>query len=1279
MQKKTFDGLLVKLASPEDVKWWSHGTVESPDTINYRTWKPKQKGLFCEAIFGPMKNYECSCGKYKWVRYKGIVCERCGVEVTTSRVRRERMGHIELAAPVVHIWYYKATPSRIGLLLNLSTNEIEKVLYFVKYVVTEVNEEQKKNIIASLDKDYANKINELDKVYEQEWKKLGEEKEEVAPTKGKKKEWVMKEDEMRRVYTENKTALEKEYSRIKSILSNLKLWSTILESDYRNIFYRFDGAFTFASGSQAILTLLKKIDIQEEIKVILENFVWFKGEERKKAFKKVKLLINLYISDVRPEWMVLSRLPVIPPDLRPVVQLEWGKFASSDVNLFYRRVLMRNLRLKKMIQVGMPDVVKKNEIRLLQESVNNLMVGETANTGKTWAGIKVFKSLTDMLSGKEGIFRKNLLGKRVDYSGRSVITVGPNLKLDECGLPLYVAVKMFTPFIIGKLIERKIAHTPKQAEKLIKDENPIALRILEEVIKDKYVMLNRAPTLHRLWIQAFKPKLMPGKTIRIHPLVTPAFNADFDGDQMAVHLPLSEESQREARDIIAADKNVLKPASGEPVITHSQDMVMGIYYLTDDSSSPDAIKGRYATIEDVLKTFRSGDLHIKDRIVLLWKWAHIETLMGRVLFNSVLPEKIQFINEKVGKKWVKKVLDSIFDLYGREEVVRVANDLKDLWFKYATIGAVTISALDLKVPAEKKEILHYSEERANKIHNFWYKWFISDEEKHRLIISEWSEAKSKIEHLVRVWYDTKSNIFQLIDSWARGTWGQMTQMAGMKGLVASPSGEIIELPIKSSLLEWFSPIEYFISAHGARKGKADTALRTAESGYLTRRLVDASQELVVREFDCHTDEYLLITKDEAEMRGEKFDELIFGRVTSEDVYDTAWVLICEAGSMITKSILHLILASQIDWIKVRSSLTCHTVNGVCQQCYGMDLSNRELVDLGIPVGVISSQSIGEPATQLTMRTFHSWWVANVAWDMTQGIKRIEELFEVRNPKKPAIVVPYDGTVYVYESAKKMEIEIVSEPQPKTYIIKDWYSCEVRVGDEIKKGGSYAAKWRSLLKVKDEGVVLHVFSDYIVLGEVQRTRKKLVIWTVLKVKNEAQVFKGQVISTWAIDIREYMHILWPLEAQRYVVNEIKRVYTSQGQDVNDKYMETIVKQLFSKVLIEDAGNSSFVPGTIIKYEEFLAKNRELEEQGKQAARGERLALGLTQVAKESDSWLSAASFQETIRVMVEASTKWAIDHLSDLKANVIIGRLLPVGEIFRKQLAGEEEVYDGLDD
>ena len=1218
-----------------------------------------------------MKNFECSCGKYKGVRYKGIVCERCGVEVTTSRVRRERMGHIELAAPVVHVWYVKATPSRIWLLLDLSVNEIEKVLYFVKYVVTDINEEQKKNIISNLDKDYHNKVNELDSIYEKEKTSLAQD----DSVKAKKRQ--LKEEDLRSTYSENKSSLEKEYSRIKSILANLEVGSTILESDYRNIFYRYEGAFTFASGSEAILTLLKLIDVKQWIKDILEIFPTLKGEARKKKFKKLKLLINLFVSGVKPEQMVITQLPVIPPDLRPVIQLEWGKFASSDVNLFYRRVLMRNLRLKKMIQVGMPDVVKKNEVRLLQESVNNLLVGEKWSARRPGSGNKVFKSLTDMLSGKEGIFRKNLLGKRVDYSWRSVITVWPNLKLDECGLPLYLAVKMFTPFIIGKLIERNVVHTPKQAEKLIKDQDPIALRILEEVIQDKYVLLNRAPTLHRLSIQAFKVKLMPWKTIRIHPLVTPAFNADFDGDQMAVHLPLWEDAQREAKELIASDQNVLKPASGEPVITHSQDMVLGAYYLTDDSSKSETTQWIYSNVEDVIKVFTNGDLTIKDTIVFLHAGKHFETTVWRVVFNSILPEDVRFINEKVNKKWLKKILDVIFDLHGRETMVHTADALKDLWFKYASQSSVTMNVFDLHIPAEKEEILGNAQEVVNQIHNHWYRGHLSDEEKHRLIITQRSDAKGQIEALVKETYKPWSDVFSLIDSWARGTRGQMTQMAGMKWLVASPSGEIIELPVKSSLLEWFSPIEYFISAHGARKWKADTALRTAESWYLTRRLVDASQEVIVREEDCGTTQWILTTKEEAQIRGEGFADLLLWRTTADPIIDAHGTEIMWRNELITKDALKLIFDGEVDTVKVRSPLTCNTVNGVCQKCFGMDLSTRKQVEIGSPIGVISSQSIGEPGTQLTMRTFHSWWVASMDGDMTQGIKRVEQLFEIRNPKKPAIVVPFDGKVNVIESAKKTEVEIIGDAQPTTYIVKEGYTTTVSVGDELTKWMAFAAKWRSKLKVKEDGIVQSVNADHIVLGVIDTVKKKLVVWTILKVKNGAQVYKGQIISTWSIEIKEYMQIVGALEAQRYIVNEIKRVYTSQWQDVSDKYMETIIKQQFSKVLIEDAWNTTFVPWTIVKYEEFRAVNEAMEADGKQPARGERLALWLTQVAKQSDSWMSAASFQETIRVMVDASTRGAVDHLQDLKSNVIIGRLLPVWEVYKEHYMNSKNTTNSV--
>lgn len=1028
MEKSHFDGLMVTLASPENIAKWSFGSVDSPDTINYRTGKPKPRGLFCEAIFGPMKNYECGCGKYKGIRYKGIVCERCGVEVTTSRVRRERMGHVELAAPVIHVWYIKATPSRIGLLLNLSVNEIEKILYFVKYVlVNDVTEDQKKEIFKRLEEDYKVKSDELEKLYKEEL------------------EQNSKKNEVEKLYQDNKSTLEKEFNRIKSIVANFRKGATILESDYRNIFWRFEDMLTLKSGSDAIYKLLAGIDVEKEIKNLIKDFAGLKGEPKNKALKLMKLLINLYISNVKPEWMVIKNLPVIPPDLRPVVQLDGGRFASSDVNLFYRRVLMRNIRLKKMIQVGMPDVVKKNEIRLLQESINNLIVGEKAGAAKGGSGIKVFKSLTDMLSGKEGIFRKNLLGKRVDYSGRSVITVGPQLNLDECGLPLYIAVKMFTPFIIGKLIERKIVYTPKQAEKLIKEENPVSLKILEEVIKDKYVLLNRAPTLHRLSIEAFKIKLMPGKTIRLHPLVCSSFNADFDGDQMAVHLPLSEEAQREARDLIAADKNILKPASGEPTLTHHQDMALGIYHITNDHTDTPKFAGIFTSYEQVKARYHSSEVHLRDQIKFQHNGEYIDTTVGRVLFNDLLPEKIRFKNETITKKGIKKILDEIYDHYDMDVVVKVADSLKDWGFKYATISATTVNMFDLIIPKEKEELLKDGHVKVNEIYNYAFKGFVSEEEKHRLIIKTWSDIVKKIEKLVKENYKPGNNAYICVDSGARGTWGQMTQLSGMKGLVQSPSGEIIELPIQSSLVEGFSPIEYFIAAHGARKGKADTALRTAESGYLTRRLCDSSQEVIVRKEDCGTTDYITVSKDEAEIRGEGFKELIFGRVLAEEVTDDKGTVILHKDDTLNKKNMNLLVDAGIDMVKVRSPMTCKVVSGVCQKCFGMDLATRRAVDIGMPVGIISSQSIGEPGTQLTMRTFHAENVAGGdGGDVTQGIRRVEELFEVRKPKKAAIVAPFDGKIHIAEVGKQLDVEIIGEPEPKPYIIKDGYKSTVKV-------------------------------------------------------------------------------------------------------------------------------------------------------------------------------------------------------------------------------------------
>jgi len=1266
MYKSKFDWLIVKLASVEDIEKWSHGIVDNPDTVNYRTGKPKQGWLFCESIFGPVKNYECSCGKYKWIRYKWIVCERCGVEVTSSRVRRSRMWHIELAIPVLHA-RYKSSPSWwVNQILNLSSNEIDKVLSFVKYVlVHEWDKDFRKKIKDKVKEDYDNKIKEVEVLY----------KEELKKEKGNEK----KIKEIENLYQDNKDLLEREFNRIKSIISDLDVWSTILESDFRNFFSQFGHLATFQSWPEAILRMLQTVDVEKEIKIKVKQFSQIKSEDqKKKAISLIKLLINLHVSGVKPENMVIKKLPVIPPDLRPVVQLEWWKFASSDVNLFYRRVLMRNIRLKKMIQVGMPDVVKKNEIRLLQEAVNNLLVWEKSNSGSTGAGIKVFKSLSDMLSGKEWIFRKNLLWKRVDYSWRSIITVWPELKLDECWLPIYIAVKMFTPFIIGKLIEKKIVYTPKQAEKLIKEESPLALKFLEGVIKDKYVLLNRAPTLHRLSIEAFKIKLMPWKTIRIHPLVCPSFNADFDGDQMAVHLPISEEAQNEAKELIAADKNILKPGSGDPTIAHSQDMVLGIYYLTDayDIKYPDyiteeeweqktPIKGIFSSIDMVLDSYYNGNLSVKDKIELIYNDEPIKTTVGRVIFNNILPEKLRFLNSKVKSKDLKKILSKIFDEYDMQTTVYVADAIKDYGFKYSTLAATSINVLDMSVPKEKEELLRLWDNKSNEIYKYYFKWFFSDEEKHRLIVKLWTDVKSKVEDSLKWITWPGKDLFTMVDSWARWSQTHVTQISGMKWLVVNPRWEIIELPIKNSYVEWLKPIEYFISAHAWRKWKADTALRTAESWYLTRKLCDASQEVIIREKDCWTDKYVLFSRQEAELWWENFYTIIYGRVLAEDIVDSKNNVILQSWEILNKENINLIEEMAIDLVKVRTSLGCGTVSGVCQKCYGIDLSTRRIVDIGVPVWIIAAQSIWEPSTQLTLDTFHAWWVA-WSWDMTHGIDRVKQLFEVRAPKAPAIISPFDWKLSFYEAGKVRYVKVISEYQKRNYLVKDGYGITAKKWDIIPKWWVYASKWKSKLKVKEEWKVLEVGKDRIVLW-VQDIFNKALLWVhpLSKVKEWQSVYKWEVLTTWALDIREYKNIVWDLETQRYIIREVKKVYMSQWQDLNDKHIEVVIKQLFSKVSIEDSGDSSFVPWTHAKYEEFVKVNIELESQWKKAAMGKRLALWLTNIAKETDSWLSAASFQETIRVMVWASLKWSIDNLSDLKSNVIIGRLLPVGEVYRK--------------
>lgn len=1267
MYNKKFDGLMVTLASMEDIETRSNGVVDNPDTVNYRTGKPKQGWLFCESIFGPVKNFECSCGKYKWPRYKWIVCEKCNVEVTSSRTRRTRMGHVDLASPLVHAWYKNSPSGGIHQLLWLSSYEIDKILSFVKYIVIKAPTDEWKDFMReTLKTDFAERLNELEEIYKEE---------------DKKEENAKKKADLKNLYEEKKKELTDEQLRLNSIISELDWGKTIMESDWRSFFWRFNNQMDMSSWPDWVLKALKEIDVEKEIKKNVKEFPNIKSADaKKKTMALIKLLINLYVSGVKPENMVLRKLPVIPPDLRPVVQLDGWRFASSDVNLFYRRVLMRNIRLKKMVQVGMPDVLKKNEIRLLQESVNNLLVWEKAGAGKAGAGNKVFKSLSDMLSGKEWIFRKNLLWKRVDYSGRSVITVGPGLKLDECGLPIYIAVKVFTPFIIGKLMEKKIVYTPKQAEKLIKDEDPLALKFLEEVIKDKYVLLNRAPTLHRLGIEAFKIKLFPWKTIRLHPLVCGSFNADFDWDQMAIHLPISDEAQKEAKELIASDKNVLKPASWDPTLSLSQDMVLWVYFLMDfyDWRKPEVntieewqklpVTARFASMEDSLKAYENKEIEIKDKILVLIDWQAIETTMWRVIFNSKMPEGLPFINENMKSKNIKQLLGRVFDDYGMPITVKLSDDIKDLWFKYSTRAAVSISILDMKIPQDKEWILKEWDQQADEIYKLFYKWFLSEEEKHRLVIDVWTDIKKRVEACLKPIIGAGNNLYTMIDSAARGSQNNLTQICWMKWLVVNPQWEIIELPIKGSFAEWLTPIEYFIAAHSWRKWKADTALRTAESGYLTRKLCDASQEVIVREEDCGSEEYITYSKENAAVSGDKFSSQIYGRVLAQDLLDENGIKVLDAGVMLWKGEVALIeWNADVHEVKVRSPLTCHCASWVCQKCYGMDLSSRKIVQIWIPVWIIAAQSIWEPSTQLTLDTFHTGWVAWEAESDARGIDRIKQLFEVRAPKHPAIIAPFDGTIDFEETPEGWKfwmIKIISDSQKKVYIIKDWYKATVKKWEALPKWATYAIKGKSALKIEEDWEVISVDKDSIILWVVQTVSHKLFGLLPKKNKSWEKVYKWEILTTWSVDTQEYKRIVGDLMAQRYIIREAKKVYSDQGQSLNDKHMEIIVKQLFSKVFVEDSGDSSFIPGTYIKYEDFLKKNEELIREKKTPAKWQRMALWLTTIAKETDSWLSAASFQETVRVMVWASLRGAIDTLSDLKANVIIGRLLPIGENYR---------------
>ena len=1143
-----FDALQIGLASPEQIREWSRGEVKKPETINYRTLKPERDGLFCERIFGPIKDWECHCGKYKRVRYKGIVCDRCGVEVTKSKVRRERMAHIELAAPVSHIWYFKGIPSRMGLILDMSPRALEKVLYFASYIV-------------------------------------------IDP---------------------------KETSLLKKQLLN--------EKEYREACDKYgEESFVAGMGAEAIKTLLSEIDLERTAAELKEELKQSTGQKKVRIIRRLEVVESFKSSGNKPEWMVVDVIPVIPPDLRPMVQLDGGRFATSDLNDLYRRVINRNNRLKKLLDLGAPDIIVRNEKRMLQEAVDALIDNGRRGRPVTGPGNRPLKSLSDMLKGKQGRFRQNLLGKRVDYSGRSVIVVGPELKMYQCGLPKEMALELFKPFVMKKLVEDGVAHNIKSAKRMVERVMPQVWDVLEEVIADHPVLLNRAPTLHRLGIQAFQPVLVEGRAIKLHPLVCTAYNADFDGDQMAVHVPLSVEAQAEARFLMLAAGNILKPSDGKPVCVPTQDMVLGSYYLTIDKEQEKEDKYFYSK-EEAIMAYELKEIGVHDKIhVKLFKTVDgvektgiIKTTVGKLIFNESIPQDLGFVDRNnkdeefnlevdflVTKKSLGKIIDKCYLKHGPTETSIMLDKIKALGYHYSSIGAITVAASDMIVPKEKYDLLRDADETIEKIEKMYKRGFISDDERYERVIEKWTKTTEEVADTLMESLDKFNPIFMMADSGARGSKSQIKQLAGMRGLMASPSGKIIELPIRASFREGLDVLEYFLSTHGARKGNADTALKTADSGYLTRRLVDVSQDVIVREEDCGATDGMVVSEiREGNEVVEGLAERLTGRYLAEDVINpSTGEVIANNDTYVDSEMAETIVATGVKKVKIRSVFTCKCKIGVCAKCYGMNMATAKKINIGEAVGIIAAQSIGEPGTQLTMRTFHTGGVAGA--DITQGLPRVEELFEARKPKGLAIVSEISGTVRIEETKKKRTVYVMGAD-----------------GEEK----SYDIPFGSRLKVNDNDVI------------------------------EA----GDEVTEGSVNPHDIMNIKGIDGARRYLLSEVQKVYRLQGVDINDKHLEVVVRQMTRKIKVTDSGDTELLPGTMIDIFDFEEANEKVREFGGEEATGEQALLGITKAALATDSFLSAASFQETTRVLTEAAIKGKTDPLVGLKENVIIGKLIPAG-------------------
>jgi DNA-directed RNA polymerase subunit beta' len=1118
----------IGVASAEQIREWSRGEVKKPETINYRTLKPEKDGLFCEKIFGPTKDYECHCGKYKRVRYKGVVCDRCGVEVTRSKVRRERMGHIELAAPCTHIWYFKGIPSRLGLIMDMSPRALEKVIYFVHYIVTDPGD---------------------------------------------------------------------------TPLSEKQL---LAESEYREAKSKYGNTFKAAMGAEAIRELLGRIDVGAQVDELKKEVKEASGQRRKRAVRRLEVMDGILDSGLNPANLVLSAIPVIPPDLRPMVQLDGGRFATSDLNDLYRRVINRNNRLKRLLDLGAPEIIIRNEKRMLQESVDALIDNGRRGRPVTGAGNRPLKSLSDMLKGKQGRFRQNLLGKRVDYSGRSVIVVGPDLKMHQCGLPKKMALELFKPFVMRGLVEEGHAHNIKNAKRMVEDVDAAVWGILEEAIKDHPVLLNRAPTLHRLGIQAFEPVLVEGKAIKLHPLVCPAYNADFDGDQMAVHLPLSVEAQTECRLLMLSTTNLLNPADGAPITIPTQDMVLGVFYLTTIKEDRKGAGKIFANADEAIKAYDTDRVHLQAPVKVRLDGEIIETSIGRVIFNESLPEEMSFCNQRFGKSDLGELITDLYEEVGNDKTAATLDRIKAMGYDFATRSGISIAVSDAEIPPSKPAIVSKAEDEVHQIENHYRRGAITEDERYHKVVDIWNQAKDDVTDALLENLDESNNIYIMAISGARGNTSQISQLAGMRGLMADPSGRIIDVPIRSSFREGLDVLEYFLSTHGARKGLADTALRTADSGYLTRRLVDVSQDVIVREDDCGTEEgiYVEAIGPKGKNAVEPLSERCIGRFTAEEIIDPeSGDVIVENNTLIDRKKMSMIDAADIDQVKIRSNLTCEAQHGVCRKCYGRNLATGKPVDIGESIGIVAAQSIGEPGTQLTMRTFHTGGVAGD--DITQGLPRVEELFEGRTPKGQAIMTEREGFVTVVEKKNSKRVVVENE-------------------DGKKK--TYKIPYGSKMIVKDD--------DYVKSGD-KLTEGPLDPNVLLKVKGEKAV-------------------------QNYLLEEVQNVYRSQGVEINDKHIEVIVRQMMKKLKIVKPGDTDLLPGSLVNRYDYRKANEEAAANNKETAVAKSELLGITKASLATDSFLSAASFQETTRVLTEASLDGKVDSLLGLKENVIIGQLIPAG-------------------